>query len=49
MKHAYLTEQKIVEALHARAITEREAKELQQIVKRCQNGRETQYRYAMAS
>ncbi|GEM_PF-6491195 len=49
MKHVYLTEQKIIEALQAKAITEREAKELQQVIKRCQNNGEYRYPHAMAS
>ena len=36
MTHVYLTEDSIKEALKAHAITEREAKELTLVLKRCQ-------------
>ncbi len=49
MQHVYLTEEKIVEALQNRAITQREAEELQDVLRRCRNIANRFQRYAMAS
>jgi len=40
MTHVYLTETEIKAALKARAITEREAKELSRLLKRCDRKQE---------